>query len=84
MAVRYLGLNREEGYCWGMLRGGMGSVADLFLCQMQDLLGLGAESRMNTPGLLGNGNWQWRMLPGCLTEDLAARLREMTRIYGRL
>ncbi len=84
MAVRYLGLNQEEGYCWGMIRGGMGSVADLFLCQMQDLLGLGAESRMNTPGLLGSGNWQWRMLPGCLTEDLAARLLEMTRIYGRL
>ena len=84
MAVRYLGLNREEGYCWGMIRGGMSSVADLFLCQMQDLLGLGAESRMNTPGLLGGGNWQWRMLPGCLTEELAARLHEMTRIYGRL
>ena len=84
MAIRYLGLNREEGYCWGMIRGGMSSVADLFLCQMQDLLGLGAESRMNTPGLLGNGNWQWRMLPGCLTEDLSARLHEMARIYGRL
>ena len=84
MAVRYLGLNQEEGYCWGMIRGGMGSVADLFLCQMQDLLGLGVESRMNTPGLLGSGNWQWRMLPGCLTEELAAKLLEMTRIYGRL
>ena len=53
-------------------------------CQMQDLLGLGVESRMNTPGLLGSGNWQWRMLPGCLTEELAAKLLEMTRIYGRL
>ena len=84
MAIRYLGLNREEGYCWGMIRGGMSSVADLFLCQMQDLLGLGAESRMNTPGLLGNGNWQWRMLPGSLTEELSARLHEMARIYGRL
>ena len=83
MAVRYLGLNEEEGFHWGMIRGGMSSVADLFVAQMQDVLGLGAESRMNTPGTLG-GNWQWRLLPGQITPELAAKLHEMTRIYGRL
>ena len=35
-AVDYLGLDENEGYVWGMLRGGMGSVADLFITQMQD------------------------------------------------
>ena len=83
MAVRYLGLNEEEGFHWGMIRGGMSSVADRFVAQMQDVLGLGAESRMNTPGTLG-GNWQWRLLPGQITPELAAKLHEMTRIYGRL
>ena len=83
MAVRYLGLNEEEGFHWGMIRGGMSSVADLFVAQMQDVLGLGAESRMNTPGTLG-GNWQWRLLPGQITPELAEKLHEMTRIYGRL
>ncbi len=83
-AVRYLGLNDEEGRVWGILRGGMGSVAQLFLAQMQDYLGLSSENRMNTPGTLGGGNWRWRMLPGEFDEALIAEIAEMTRIYGRI
>ena len=82
MARRYLGLNREEGYNWGFLRGGMGSKARLFVAQMQDYLDLGGAARMNTPGTLG-GNWQWRMKPGAASPELARRLREFTRLFGR-
>ena len=81
-AREYLGLNDEEGFHWGILRGGMSSVADLFVAQMQDYLGLGGEARMNTPGILG-GNWQWRMLPGQITPELTVRIAHMTNIYGR-
>ena len=81
-AREYLGLNEEEGFHWGILRGGQSSVADLFVAQMQDYLGLGAEARMNTPGILG-GNWQWRMLPGQITEGLTKRIARMTSLYGR-
>lgn len=82
MAVRYLGLNDEEGFHWGMIRGGMSSVADLFVVQMQDYLGLGAEARMNTPGVLG-GNWQWRLQNGQITPELTKKIAELTRMYGR-
>ena len=82
MAVKYLGLHEEEGFHWGILRGGMSSVAELFVAQMQDFLGLGAEARMNTPGTLG-GNWQWRLAEGQITEELTAKIAEMTRLYGR-
>ena len=82
MAVRYLGLNEEEGFHWGMIRGGMSSVADLFVVQMQDYLGLGAQSRMNTPGILG-GNWQWRMKEGQIDQALTEKIAETARIYGR-
>ena len=51
--------------------------------QMQDLLGLGDESRMNRPGK-AEGNWRWRMLPDALTLELATRMRELTRMSGRL
>ena len=60
----------------------MSSVSALFVAQMQDYLGLGAGSRMNTPGILG-GNWQWRMLPGQLTDALAQKIAGMTHLYGR-
>ena len=82
MAVQYLGLNEEEGFHWGILRGGLSSVADLFVAQMQDYLGLGAESRMNVPGILG-GNWQWRLKKGQITKELTEKIAEMARIYGR-
>jgi 4-alpha-glucanotransferase len=82
MARQYLGLNEEEGFHWGILRGGMSSVADLFVAQMQDYLGLGKESRMNTPGILG-GNWQWRMEPDHITPELTQKVADMTKLYGR-
>ena len=81
-ARKYLGLNDAEGFHWGMIRGGMSSVADTFLVQMQDCLGLGAEGRMNTPGT-GWGNWRWRLLPGEASPALAKKLRCYTKMYGR-
>lgn len=82
-ATAYLGLNEREGFHWGMIRGGMSSVALLFVAQMQDYLGLGAESRMNTPSTLGC-NWQWRMQQGDCTPALAEKMRFYTELYGRL
>ena len=37
---------------------------------------------MNRPGTIG-GNWMWRMQPGVLTDELAARLHEMNDFYER-
>lgn len=83
MAVKYLGMNEEEGLNWGMIRGGMTSVADLFVAQMQDYLGLGVEARMNTPGK-AEGNWQWRMEADAIDADLTERIAELTFFSGRL
>ena len=83
MAKRYLGVRRTDALVRAVLRGGMGSVAELFVAQMQDWLGLGAEARVNTPGVPA-GNWTWRMLPGALTPQLAEQIRDMTALYGRL
>ena len=78
----YLGLNEEEGVNWGVIRGGMSSVARLFVAQMQDYLGLGAEARMNVPGT-AQGNWRWRMKPGEASPELAAKIRKYATMYGR-
>ena len=83
MAGAYLGLNEDEGAVWGILRGGMSTVAELFVAQLQDYLELGADSRINTPGV-AEGNWQWRLLPGQLPDSLAEKIRTMTKRFGRL
>ena len=81
-AEKYLGLNKKEGFNYGVIRGGMSSVAELFVAQMQDYLELGKGHRINTPGK-PEGNWRWRMLPGEATEALAKRIYDMAKMYGR-
>ena len=81
-ATEYLGLSEKEGFSWGILRGGLGSVSDLFVAQMQDYLELGTGHRMNTPGI-PEGNWQWRMLAGEASDALAAKIRRMCENYDR-
>lgn len=81
-ARRYIGLNDEEGRVWGMVRQAASSVATLFFAQMQDYLELGAESRINTPGTM-SGNWTWRLREGQITSELAHRISDAMRLYGR-
>ncbi|MBS5589416.1 MAG: 4-alpha-glucanotransferase [Clostridiales bacterium] len=82
-AKEYLRLSRGEGYHWGMMRAAWASPAGLAVVQMQDLLGLGSEARMNIPSTLG-GNWQWRALPGSYGPKLARRLHREMKVYQRL
>lgn len=83
-AKEYMGLNEEEGYVYGMIRGGMSSVSSLFVVQIQDYLTLGARSRMNFPGTLTNNNWTWRAERGMIDDRLAQRIYKITKLYGRL
>ena len=68
---------------WDFIRLAMSSVADLAVVPIQDYLGLGAEARFNYPSTLG-GNWEWRLLPGEITDGLLEKIRHMTKLYGRL
>ena len=81
-AKEYFGLTRREGWDKGIIRGGMSSCADLFIAQMQDYLELSEWARMNRPGTVG-GNWQWRMEPGQMAEELAWTISEITKRYER-
>jgi 4-alpha-glucanotransferase len=55
---------------------------ELAMMQAQDVLALGSEARMNTPGI--EGGWTWQMPPGALTAAHAERLRALTDASGRL
>ena len=80
-AKRYFGLNEEEGYNFGFIRGGMASCAYLFVCQMQDYLGLGKEATINAPGTLNN--WKWRLLPEEADKQIAKKIALYTKTFGR-
>ena len=80
LAVTGEQLDREVN--WIFIREVMKSVADTVLFPMQDVLGLGSEARMNTPGTLG-GNWTWRLRPDGLHQGDIQRLKLFTDIYQR-
>lgn len=79
---KQLGANNQE-VVWAMIRKAMASQADTAIVPAQDLLELGSEGRMNSPGT-AKGNWQWRLKDGALTQELARRLRHITIAHGRL
>ena len=62
---------------WSLIEIAWGSRAALAVAPLQDVLGLGAEARMNLPGT-EEGNWQWRYSPDELTRGLAQRLLALT------
>jgi 4-alpha-glucanotransferase len=77
----YLG-HRPDQVNWEFIRMALGSAANLSIIPMQDFLGLGSESRMNTPSTT-NGNWSWQMPDDYNRPDLVDRLRLMTELYDR-
>ena len=81
-AAEYLGTTPDK-LREGILRAGLSSVADTFIAQMQDYLGLGASARMNTPGTVSTANWSWRMEKDALTPELAADLKRLNQLYER-
>jgi 4-alpha-glucanotransferase len=67
---------------WDLIEIAYASRANLAIVPAQDVLGLGSEARMNSPGTI-HGNWRWRLEPGRLGDEHAARLREASRRSGR-
>ncbi len=68
---------------WPLIERALSSRCALAIVPVQDVLGLGSEARMNRPGVVGDGNWEWRLEPGQLTAAHAARLRESAKASGR-
>jgi len=67
---------------WECIRLAWASVAVLSVAPLQDLLGLGSEARMNTPGVAA-GNWGWRFRPEQFQQGMIERLGEWTERYRR-
>lgn len=88
-----LELGRARTYCgidssgtephWSFIRTVLQSVANTSILPMQDLLGLGAEARMNVPGT-AEGNWTWRLTGDQLDETCAERLRDLCELTERI
>ena len=80
--TEYLGCHGAWGIHWDLIRLAFGSVANLAIIPLQDVLGLGGGARMNFPSKKA-GNWRWRYAPDSLTDEIRHRLKSVTVRYGR-
>lgn len=67
---------------WRFINAIWASKANIAIVQMQDLLGLGEDSRMNAPSTLGK-NWKWRLKSYELSQEIANKLKDVTRKFNR-
>ena len=77
----YIG-KTSEALNWATVRLLMTSVADTVIFTMQDIMGTGKDTRINTPATVKN-NWEWRMDASCPNSWLAGIIKEFTETYGR-
>ncbi len=61
-----------------LIREASKSAAMLCIIPMQDLLNLGSDTRMNTPGT-PRGNWTWRATQNDITADNAKLIKKLTK-----
>jgi len=67
---------------WKMIRAVIGSVAQMTIIPLQDVLGLDSSARMNTPGTI-TGNWKWKLASPELLKEPGEKLKVLTELYGR-
>jgi 4-alpha-glucanotransferase len=81
-AMTHMGFTSPDEAAWAMIRTAYTSIAETAIVPLQDILGLGSEARMNTPGA-DKHNWSWRLRAGALTREHAERLRKLAMVSGR-
>lgn len=87
-AQHYLGRHGHD-VAWDLIRACFASPARLAVIQLQDVLALDSDARMNDPESYGRlpraewPNWRWRLLPGAADGRTADRFRFLAALYGR-
>ena len=67
---------------WDLIHAASMSTARYAIYPLQDVLGLGSEARMNTPGVAEH-QWRWRFEWRHLQDWQARRLRQISAVHGR-
>ncbi|MCL2565796.1 MAG: 4-alpha-glucanotransferase [Defluviitaleaceae bacterium] len=78
---RYLRISGDD-IAWDLIRLCFSSSANTAIIPIQDLMSLGGEARMNTPGT-ADGNWGFRFKKEMLSDDIAQGLKYLCELYNR-
>ena len=73
----------SKGMNWSMIEYSFQARAKTVIVPVQDILGLGSDSRMNTPGTISENNWSWRMDGSELKDTMLRKMRDITEEANR-
>lgn len=82
----YLGVDTatdDSELCWHLIEFAYRLKAKTVIIPLQDVLALGTEARMNTPGTVSAANWSWRYEPGSLSASISKKLQKLAITYNR-
>ncbi|MDD3142349.1 MAG: 4-alpha-glucanotransferase, partial [Lachnospiraceae bacterium] len=84
LALEYLGRHtmKTDDIAWEIIRLAQASVAEICIVPIQDYLKLDESARINEPSTVGK-NWKWRLCEGEIEEQMLAKMRRITKLYGR-
>jgi len=68
---------------WHMIEYSLQSRAMTVIVPIQDILGLGSDARMNTPGTINDKNWSWRMNGSELKNSMMEKMKNITEKANR-
>lgn len=81
-AFDYLHVKNKKELYDAIFRVAYASVAKVAIFQVQDLLGLNNDARMNLPSTVGL-NWKWRLKKQQLTDKDEKKLKKLVELYNR-
>ncbi|MCL2461202.1 MAG: 4-alpha-glucanotransferase [Defluviitaleaceae bacterium] len=72
-----------EDINWDFIRQAFASTSVCAVIPLQDVLGLGSEARMNTPGTSA-GNWRFRFAEEMVKPEMGEGLRYLAEMFNRV
>ncbi len=79
---RYLSCD-DGAVTWYAIRSLMASAAMYVIIPYQDILDIGSQGRMNTPGTAGEPNWMYRVKPLEMSSSITTHLINITSPFAR-
>ncbi|HEX38233.1 MAG TPA: 4-alpha-glucanotransferase [Candidatus Cloacimonetes bacterium] len=80
--TNYIDFDESKSMCWQMIECAYSTPSIWTIIQLQDILCLGEEARMNRPGTVGD-NWVWRFTWDMIDDDISVELGKLAEKYNR-
>lgn len=81
--MNYIGADKWDEFHWQFITLALGSIANIAMFPVQDVLGMDEENRMNSLNSVKH-KWNWKLVPEKLTPNTMLKLKNKCEIFGRI